>query len=113
MLPHTTPGVSHQASAVLDGLARGLVRPGRGPVLPGAHHADRNRYDYVVAHLNTRYANEVQDILANHTTAPEDCTDYEHLKTALSAACRSRKNRRYDNFSPQSLLSANLRSSCA
>ncbi|XP_049522567.1 uncharacterized protein LOC125945053 [Dermacentor silvarum] len=40
---------------------------------------DRTRYDYVVAHLDARYANEVRDILANPPTA----NLYEHLKTAL------------------------------
>ena len=40
---------------------------------------DRTRYDYVVAHLDARYANEVRDILANPPTA----NAYEHLKTAL------------------------------
>ncbi|XP_077546323.1 uncharacterized protein LOC144158974 [Haemaphysalis longicornis] len=40
---------------------------------------DRTRYDYVVAHLDARYANEVRDILAN----PPTDNLYEHLKTAL------------------------------
>ncbi|XP_050037968.1 uncharacterized protein [Dermacentor andersoni] len=40
---------------------------------------DRTRYDYVVAHLDTRYANEVRDILSNPPTA----NLYEHLKTEL------------------------------
>lgn len=40
---------------------------------------DRTRYDYVVAHLDARYANEVRDILTNPPTA----NPYEHLKTAL------------------------------
>ncbi|KAH7936849.1 hypothetical protein HPB49_005747 [Dermacentor silvarum] len=40
---------------------------------------DRTRYDYVVAHLDARYANEVRDIRANPPTA----NLYEHLKTAL------------------------------
>ncbi|KAH7964865.1 hypothetical protein HPB49_001936 [Dermacentor silvarum] len=40
---------------------------------------NRTRYDYVVAHLDARYANEVRDILANPPTA----NLYEHLKTAL------------------------------
>nr|XP_050028281.1 uncharacterized protein LOC126523748 [Dermacentor andersoni] len=41
--------------------------------------SDRTRYDYVVAHLDARYANEVRDILANPPTA----NLYEHLKTEL------------------------------
>ncbi|KAH7971200.1 hypothetical protein HPB49_020193 [Dermacentor silvarum] len=40
---------------------------------------DRTRYDYVVAHLDARYANEFRDILANSPTA----NLYEHLKTEL------------------------------
>ncbi|KAH7941178.1 hypothetical protein HPB49_010676 [Dermacentor silvarum] len=40
---------------------------------------DRTRYDYVVAHLDARYANEVRDILANPPTSNLN----EHLKTAL------------------------------
>ncbi|KAH7973598.1 hypothetical protein HPB49_026611 [Dermacentor silvarum] len=40
---------------------------------------DQTRYDYVVAHLDARYANEVRDILANPPTA----NLYERLKTAL------------------------------
>ncbi|KAH7970320.1 hypothetical protein HPB49_003507 [Dermacentor silvarum] len=40
---------------------------------------DRTRYAYVVAHLDGRYANEFQDILANSPTA----NLYEHLKTEL------------------------------
>ncbi|XP_049267947.1 uncharacterized protein LOC125756928 [Rhipicephalus sanguineus] len=40
---------------------------------------DRTRYDYVIAHLDARYANEVRDILANPPTA----NHYEHLKTQL------------------------------
>ncbi|XP_077548412.1 uncharacterized protein LOC144161657 [Haemaphysalis longicornis] len=41
---------------------------------------DRTCYDYVVAHLDARYANEVRDILAN----PPTDNLYEHLKTALT-----------------------------
>ncbi|XP_050028294.1 uncharacterized protein [Dermacentor andersoni] len=40
---------------------------------------DRTPYDYVVAHLDARYASEVRDILANPPTA----NLYEHLKTEL------------------------------
>ncbi|XP_049272641.1 uncharacterized protein LOC125758913 [Rhipicephalus sanguineus] len=40
---------------------------------------DRTRYDYAVAHLDARYANEVRDILANPPTA----NLYEYLKTEL------------------------------
>ncbi|XP_072144039.1 uncharacterized protein [Dermacentor andersoni] len=40
---------------------------------------DRTHYDYVVAHLDACYANEVRDILANPPTA----NLYEHLKTEL------------------------------
>ncbi|XP_077525576.1 uncharacterized protein LOC144137114 [Haemaphysalis longicornis] len=40
---------------------------------------DRTLYDYVVAHLDARYANEVRDILAN----PPTDNLYEHLKSAL------------------------------
>ncbi|KAH7974279.1 hypothetical protein HPB49_013619 [Dermacentor silvarum] len=40
---------------------------------------DRTRYNYVVAHLDARYANEVRDILASPPTA----NLYEHLKTDL------------------------------
>ncbi|XP_075535215.1 uncharacterized protein LOC142570762 [Dermacentor variabilis] len=40
---------------------------------------DRTRYDYVVAHLDARYANEVRDILAN----PPMANLYEHLRTEL------------------------------
>ncbi|KAH7944905.1 hypothetical protein HPB49_001686 [Dermacentor silvarum] len=40
---------------------------------------DRTHYDYVVAHLDARYANEVRDILAN----PPMANLYEHLNTEL------------------------------
>ncbi|XP_072140708.1 uncharacterized protein [Dermacentor andersoni] len=40
---------------------------------------ERTRYDYVVAHLDARYASEVRDILANPPTA----NLYEHLKMQL------------------------------
>ncbi|KAH7931661.1 hypothetical protein HPB49_026206 [Dermacentor silvarum] len=40
---------------------------------------DRTRYDYVVVHLDARYANEVRDILANPPTA----NFYELLKSEL------------------------------
>lgn len=40
---------------------------------------DRTRYDYVVAHLDSRYATELRDILAN----PPADDRYLHLKTEL------------------------------
>ncbi|KAH7953405.1 hypothetical protein HPB49_007825 [Dermacentor silvarum] len=40
---------------------------------------DRTRYDYVVAHIDARYANQVRDILAN---SPKSNL-YEHFKTEL------------------------------
>ncbi|XP_075540728.1 uncharacterized protein LOC142575316 [Dermacentor variabilis] len=40
---------------------------------------DRACYDYVVAHLDARYANQVRNILAN----PPMANLYEHLKTEL------------------------------
>ena len=40
---------------------------------------DRTRYDYVVAHMDARYANEVRDILVQPPTA----NLYEYLKTEL------------------------------
>ncbi|CAN8032488.1 unnamed protein product, partial [Ixodes persulcatus] len=41
---------------------------------------DRTRYDYVVAHLDSRYANEIRDILDN----PPAANLYQHLKTELT-----------------------------
>ncbi|KAG0424983.1 hypothetical protein HPB47_027826 [Ixodes persulcatus] len=41
---------------------------------------DRTRYDYAVARLNSRYANEIRDILDN----PPAANLYQHLKTELT-----------------------------
>ncbi|XP_040067539.1 uncharacterized protein LOC120840848 [Ixodes scapularis] len=41
---------------------------------------DRTRYDYVVANLDSRYANEIRDILDNLPAA----NLYQHLKTELN-----------------------------
>ncbi|KAG0437402.1 hypothetical protein HPB47_017460 [Ixodes persulcatus] len=41
---------------------------------------DRTRYDYVVTHLDSRYANEIRDILDN----PPAANLYQHLKTELT-----------------------------
>ncbi|KAH7958448.1 hypothetical protein HPB49_001839 [Dermacentor silvarum] len=80
-LPRTTSGMS------LSSFRRfGPTRPRYGS--PGQVEAqfflaritqDRTRYDYVVAHLDARYANEVRDNFANPPTA----NLYEHLKTEL------------------------------
>ncbi|CAN8002047.1 unnamed protein product, partial [Ixodes hexagonus] len=65
---------------------------------------DRTRYDYVVAHLDTRYANEIRDTL----DYPPATNLYLHLKSELTRHLPLSEDQKVRNlFSPQNSLSAN------
>lgn len=56
-----------------------MVRPIEAQFSLARITEDRTRYNYVVAHLDARYAKEVRDILAN----PPATNLYQHLKNEL------------------------------
>ncbi|CAN7951546.1 unnamed protein product, partial [Ixodes pacificus] len=71
---------SRQTSAVLGGLARGMVRTSRGAVLPGAHHPRPNALRLRRRPLGQPLRQRDRDILDN----PPAANLYQHLKTELT-----------------------------
>ncbi|KAM7306767.1 hypothetical protein ISCGN_010433 [Ixodes scapularis] len=71
---------------------------------------DRTRYDYVVAHLDSRYANEIRDIFDN----PPAANLYQHLKTELTRRLSLSEDQKVRQpIQPRNSPSANHHSSSA